>query len=256
MPSQTTQAVLAWNSSNSRTARRDPAAVKSRMPSPSLISQVIIAPANGLPWASDARIASVSRKSTLSRPSRRKTRQARSAIGYPFQSINGRLIARIIGLAVNDNAKDRVGNASGAASARAMVGIEPMTEFPVMSVVHVPVCAAPAREAHRCSSAPIGRAAPAGEVHAWVELDHEARALVMMRVRLIPGWPRNQPSAASARERRRRSAGTNSRNRPAMKWRTANSICESPQRVAFSGLLILTGAVAGALGVGACISTK
>ena len=79
--SRMTQAVLVWNSSSSLIARREPAAVKSRIQSPSLISQVTIAPAMGLPCISEAAIASVSRKSTLRRPSRRHTRQARSAIG-------------------------------------------------------------------------------------------------------------------------------------------------------------------------------
>ncbi len=62
-------------------ARREPAAVKSRIQSPSLISQITMAPAIGLPCMSEAAIASVSRTSTLRRPSRRHTRQARNAIG-------------------------------------------------------------------------------------------------------------------------------------------------------------------------------
>ncbi len=94
-------------------ARREPAAVRSRIQSPSLISQVTIAPAIGLPCISDAAIARVSRKSTLSRPSRRHTRQARSAIGYAFHSINGMLTARTMGLALNASSSEIVGSVNG-----------------------------------------------------------------------------------------------------------------------------------------------
>jgi hypothetical protein len=49
----------------------------------------------------------------------------------------------------------------------------------------------------------------------------------------VPGWLRNHARAVSANERRRGSAGTNSRTRPATKWRTENSNGDSPQRVDF-----------------------
>src|SRR5580700_5809591 len=94
-------------------ARHEPAAVRSRIQSPSLISQVTIEPATGLPCATDAAIARTSRKSTLRRRSRLHTRHARRAIGTAFHSISGMLRATTNGLVVNAMASDSVGKASG-----------------------------------------------------------------------------------------------------------------------------------------------
>jgi hypothetical protein len=69
--------------------------------------------ASGLPCATEAMMASVSRKSTLSRVPRRHTRQARRAIGRPFHSISGMLSATTNGLVEKAMASDSVGNASG-----------------------------------------------------------------------------------------------------------------------------------------------
>ena len=82
-------------------ARREPAAVRSRIQSPSLISQVTSEPASGLACSTEAEIASVSRKSTLRRRSLLHTRQARLAIGMAFHSISGMLTATTNGLALN-----------------------------------------------------------------------------------------------------------------------------------------------------------
>jgi uncharacterized membrane protein len=121
-PSRRTQADFDWNSSNSVIAHRAPAAVRSRIQSPSLISQVTIEPASGLPWNSEAVIASVSRKSMLSRVSRRHTRHARVAIGHPFQSISGRLIAITAGFELNAINSESVGSVSGPRNETTCVG--------------------------------------------------------------------------------------------------------------------------------------
>ena len=94
-------------------ARRWPAAVRSRIQSPSLISQVTMQPASGLPCSTEAVIASVSSTSMLSRRSRSHTFQARLAIGKPFHSISGMLMAATTGLALNAIISDSVGSASG-----------------------------------------------------------------------------------------------------------------------------------------------
>ena len=94
-------------------ARRWPAAVKSRIQSPSLMSQVTMQPAIGTPCKIDELIAKVSRTSMLSRRSLSHTFHARRAIGSAFQSIRGRLIAVISGLALNAISSDTVGSASG-----------------------------------------------------------------------------------------------------------------------------------------------
>ena len=94
-------------------ARREPAAVRSRIQSPSLISQVTSEPASGLACMTEAAIARVSRKSTLRRRSLLQTRHARLAIGMAFHSISGMFIAITNGLALNAIASDRVGRPSG-----------------------------------------------------------------------------------------------------------------------------------------------
>src|SRR5664279_5088083 len=94
-------------------ARREPAAVRSRIQSPSLMSQVTMQPAIGTPCKIDELIANVSRTSMLSRRSLSHTFHARWAIGSAFQSIRGRLTAVISGLALNAISSDTVGSASG-----------------------------------------------------------------------------------------------------------------------------------------------
>src|ERR1700760_156844 len=94
-------------------ARFWPAAVRSRIQSPSLISQVTIQPAIGLPCSIDAEIASVSSTSMLRRLSFDHTFQARFAIGTAFQIISGTLTAITAGLALNAIISESVGSASG-----------------------------------------------------------------------------------------------------------------------------------------------
>src|SRR6201994_4554781 len=94
-------------------ARFCPAAVRSRIQSPSLISQVTMQPASGLPCSIEAEIASVSSTSMLRRVSFDQTFQARFAIGDPFHSINGVLIAMTTGLAEKAINSESVGSASG-----------------------------------------------------------------------------------------------------------------------------------------------
>src|ERR1700728_348828 len=112
-PSRNSQAVLVWNSSRSEIARFWPAAVRSRIQSPSLISQVTMQPAIGLPCNIEAEIASVSSTSMLRRLSFDHTFQARRAIGIAFHSISGVLIAITTGLAENAINSEIVGSASG-----------------------------------------------------------------------------------------------------------------------------------------------
>src|ERR1700744_4717650 len=94
-------------------ARFWPGAVRSRIQSPSLISQVTMQPASGLPCSTEALIASVSSTSMLSRLSFDHTLQARLAIGQAFHSISGMLTANTTGLALKAIASDSVGSASG-----------------------------------------------------------------------------------------------------------------------------------------------
>ncbi len=94
-------------------ARFWPAAVRSRIQSPSLISQVTMQPASGLPCSIEAVMASVSSTSILSRLSLDQTFQARFAIGIAFQSISGMLTATTTGLALKAISSDSVGSASG-----------------------------------------------------------------------------------------------------------------------------------------------
>src|ERR1700733_2759258 len=112
-PSRNSHAVLVWNSSSSEIARFWPAAVRSRIQSPSLISQVTMQPAIGLPCNIEAEIASVSSTSILSRLSFDHTFQARLAIGIAFHSIRGTLTAITTGLAENAINSEIVGSASG-----------------------------------------------------------------------------------------------------------------------------------------------
>ena len=72
----------------------------------------MIPPVTINPWPIEAVIAKVSRKSTFSRFSRRQTPQAREAIGQPFHSISGTLIAMATGLAENARASETVGSVS------------------------------------------------------------------------------------------------------------------------------------------------
>ena len=111
-PSRSNQAERLWKSISSAIARFDPAAVRSRIQSPRRISQVMMPPVTCSPWTSEAAIASVSRKSTFSRRSRRQTPQARRAIGTAFHSISGTLSASASGVAVNARASETVGSAS------------------------------------------------------------------------------------------------------------------------------------------------
>src|ERR1700728_1252097 len=94
-------------------ARFWPAAVRSRIQSPSLISQVTMQPAIGLPCNIEAEIASVSSTSMLSRLSLDHTFQARLAIGIAFHSIKGTFTAITTGLAENAINSEMVGSASG-----------------------------------------------------------------------------------------------------------------------------------------------
>src|SRR5580704_8395876 len=112
-PSRRIQALFERNSSRPLIARRDPAAVRSRIQSPSLISQVTSEPASGLACITEAEIARVSRKSTLRRRSLLQTRQARRAIGMAFHSINGMFTAITTGLALNAIRSDSVDRPSG-----------------------------------------------------------------------------------------------------------------------------------------------
>jgi hypothetical protein len=117
-------------------ARREPAAVRSRIQSPSLISQVTIQPANGLPCSTDALIASVSSTSMLSLRSLSHTFHARLAIGSAFQSIRGRLTAAMTGLALNAINSDAVGSASGKRSdAAGGAGLAPVAAGTVLAAV-------------------------------------------------------------------------------------------------------------------------
>src|SRR5215472_18139443 len=94
-------------------ARFWPAAVRSRIQSPSLISQVTMQPAIGLPCSIEAEMASVSSTSMLRRLSLDHTFQARLAIGIAFQIIKGTLQPITSGLALKAIISDSVGSASG-----------------------------------------------------------------------------------------------------------------------------------------------
>src|ERR1700743_1694392 len=112
-PFRKTQADFDWNSSSSLMARREPAAVRSLIQSPSLISQVTMQPAIGTPCLPDEVIANVSSTSMLSLRSLAHTFQARLAIGHAFHSIRGILRPTTTGLALKAISSDSVGSASG-----------------------------------------------------------------------------------------------------------------------------------------------
>ena len=215
-------------------ARREPAAVRSRIQSPSLISQVTIDPASGLPWATEAMMASVSRKSTLSRRSRLHTRQARRAIGRPFHSISGMLIATTNGLLDSASPNDSVGRASGD-WAEKMPGtsclVGAMFEF-LVSLWLAGIASAPEGERAAsflptpvdtsfATSATVARRSSTRRARSSVSRQRSYSAIrqaqsKFRRADLTLGWARSQPTVASASDGLRHSSGTCSRTRPGM----------------------------------------
>ena len=217
-------------------ARREPAAVRSRIQSPSLISQVTSEPASGLACSTEAEIASVSRKSTLRRRSLLHTRHARLAIGMAFHSISGMLTATTKGFALNAISERqrrqverrlRREQAGDVVLGRRRARLS-APDFATHGLAAGAGCGALSsacgKAAARAAISPVSCFAETAFERARscleqrfagaVVFDDEARAGLVQRAAVTPGCARSQRTAVSASAVLRHSSGTCRRTRP------------------------------------------